>query len=135
MPLALVSNWATRWRHFHWLQIYPPGGATCIDCKLGHQGPSLVLDAKATRRHNFLLFANLANLQLAVGGGSTDCGATCNLPHCGYTSWTPGIVLGLIKMIPCVSPAFKILLAFCCCCLQKFGVMQIMRTQSCWSIF
>ena len=29
-PLTLVANLATRWRHFHQLQIWPPDGATCI---------------------------------------------------------------------------------------------------------
>ena len=29
-PLALVPNLATRWRHLHWLQIWPPDGTTCI---------------------------------------------------------------------------------------------------------
>ena len=30
--LALVANMATRWRHLHRLQIWPPDGATCISC-------------------------------------------------------------------------------------------------------
>ena len=33
-PFELVPNLATRWRHFHWLQIWPPDGATCIQCVL-----------------------------------------------------------------------------------------------------
>ena len=28
--LALVRNLATRWRHLHYWEIWPPGGATCI---------------------------------------------------------------------------------------------------------
>ena len=32
-PLALVANFATRWHHLHWLQIWPPDGTTCITCK------------------------------------------------------------------------------------------------------
>ena len=28
--LALVVNLATTWRYLHWLQIWPPDGATCI---------------------------------------------------------------------------------------------------------
>ena len=57
-PLALVANLTTRWRHMpfasrrfcdrmmpyiwsymiiHRLQFWPPGGATCTDCKFGHQ--------------------------------------------------------------------------------------------------
>ena len=33
-PLALVANLATRWRHLHLLQIWPPDGTTCISCNL-----------------------------------------------------------------------------------------------------
>ena len=29
-PLALVQNLATGWHILHWLQIWPPDGATCI---------------------------------------------------------------------------------------------------------
>ena len=29
-PLALVANLATRWRHLHWFQSWPPGSVTCI---------------------------------------------------------------------------------------------------------
>ena len=29
-PLELVANMATRWRHLHKLQSWPPDGATCI---------------------------------------------------------------------------------------------------------
>ena len=36
VPLALITMLATRWSYMHWLQIWPPGGATCISCKLGH---------------------------------------------------------------------------------------------------
>ena len=33
--LVLVANLATRWRHMHRLQIWPPHGATCMSCKFG----------------------------------------------------------------------------------------------------
>ena len=49
-PIELAANLATRWRHLpfasrrfcdqmiiHCLQFWPPGGATCTDCKFGHQ--------------------------------------------------------------------------------------------------
>ena len=36
-PLTLVANLATRWRHLHKFQFWPPDGATCIGCKFGHQ--------------------------------------------------------------------------------------------------
>ena len=36
-PHTLVANLATRWRHLHKLQIWPPDGATCISYKFGHQ--------------------------------------------------------------------------------------------------
>ena len=29
-PLALVPNFATRWRHSHWFRCWPPGWVTCI---------------------------------------------------------------------------------------------------------
>ena len=34
--IVLVANLATKLRHLHRLQIWPPGGAICIDCKFGH---------------------------------------------------------------------------------------------------
>ena len=37
MLLALVSNFATRFCHWHWLQIWPPDGTTWISYKFGHQ--------------------------------------------------------------------------------------------------
>ena len=37
VPFALVVNLATRWCYLHQLQIVPPGGATCIWSKFGHQ--------------------------------------------------------------------------------------------------
>ena len=42
-PLAFVANLTTRWRHLHYLQIWPPDGATCISCKFGHQMAQLGL--------------------------------------------------------------------------------------------
>ena len=36
-PFTFVANLASRWRHLHKLQIWPPDGATCISCKYGHQ--------------------------------------------------------------------------------------------------
>ena len=32
----LFTILATRWSYLHWLQIWPPEGATCISCKLSH---------------------------------------------------------------------------------------------------
>ena len=44
MPqLALVPNWATRWLHLHYFQIWPPDGATCISYKFGYQMAPLAL--------------------------------------------------------------------------------------------
>ena len=74
-PPALVANLATRWRHLHklqiwpprWrhlhkLQIWPPDGATCISCKFGQKvqsdlGP-LELVANLATRWRHLAFAN-----------------------------------------------------------------------------
>ena len=33
---AFVDNLALRWCHLHELEIWPPGGATCISKKFGH---------------------------------------------------------------------------------------------------
>ena len=58
-PLALVANLATRWRHLHYLQIWPPDGATCISCKFGHQMAPLALVANlATRWHWFKIWSS-----------------------------------------------------------------------------
>ena len=43
VPLALVTNLAARWHNFHWFQFWPPGGATCISYKFGHQVAPLAL--------------------------------------------------------------------------------------------
>ena len=32
---SISQNISTRWPHLHWLQIWPPGGDTCIGCKFG----------------------------------------------------------------------------------------------------
>ena len=53
-PLALVAYLATRWRHSHWLQIWPPDGATCIGSKFGHQMAPLALVANLDTRWNHL---------------------------------------------------------------------------------
>ena len=52
-PLALVPNLATRWRHLHWLQIWPPDGPTCISYKFSHQVESLALVAKLATSSKF----------------------------------------------------------------------------------
>ena len=36
-PLTLVAYWATRWRHLHYLQIWPTDGAIYISCNFGLQ--------------------------------------------------------------------------------------------------
>ena len=43
VPLASVAKLATRWRHLHQLQLWPPDGTTCISCKFSHQVESLAL--------------------------------------------------------------------------------------------
>ena len=50
-PLALVANMATRWRHLHYLQIWPPDGVTC---KYGHQMAPLTLIANLATRWRHL---------------------------------------------------------------------------------
>ena len=51
---ALVANLATGWHHLHWLQIWPPEGATCISSKFGHQMAPLALVANLTTRWRHL---------------------------------------------------------------------------------
>ena len=49
-PLTLVAYLATRWRHLHYLQIWPTVGAINISCKFGHQmAPLALLKNLATR--------------------------------------------------------------------------------------
>ena len=52
-PLALVPNLTTRWHHLHYLQIWPPDGATCISSKFGHQmaPPALVTNLLTSFSH------------------------------------------------------------------------------------
>ena len=69
VPLAMFWNLATRWCHE--FQIWPPGGATCIGCKFGHQVAPQYISFKfghqmtqvadlSTRWHHITCFANLA---------------------------------------------------------------------------
>ena len=44
-PLTSVAYLATRWRHLHYLQIWPPAGATYVSCKFGHKMVPLALVA------------------------------------------------------------------------------------------
>ena len=53
-PLTLVANLATRQRHLHWFQFWPPDGATCISCKFGHQMAPLALVANLATRWRHL---------------------------------------------------------------------------------
>ena len=50
-PLVLVTNLATRW---HFLQIWPPDGASCTCCKFGYQRAPLVLVTNLATRWRFL---------------------------------------------------------------------------------
>ena len=71
MPLALLANLATKWRHLHsfqfwpqdgtlhWLHIRPPDGTTCISCKFAHQMVLLALLSKFTTRLHHL-YCNIA---------------------------------------------------------------------------
>ena len=44
----------TRWRNLHWLQIWPPDGAMCIGCKIGHQMALLALVLRLATRWGYL---------------------------------------------------------------------------------
>ena len=50
-------NLATTWHHLHYLQIWPPDGATCITCKVDHQMAPLALFANLATicRHSYYL--------------------------------------------------------------------------------
>ena len=68
---AIVENLATRWRHLHLFQIWPPDGATGIDCKFGHQmAPLALVTNLATRWHWFKIWSS--------------AGATCIASKVGY---------------------------------------------------
>ena len=53
-PLTLVAYLATRWRHLHYLQIWPTYGAIYISCKFGLQMAPLALVAKLSTRWRHL---------------------------------------------------------------------------------
>ena len=117
-PLTLVANLATRWRHLHWLRIWPPDGTTCIDSKVGHQVASLTLVNTRWPHlhsckfdHQMALLALVAKLAtrwrhlLELKNWPPD-GATCisckfshqleslGLPHCvGMPYWHYQLVL------------------------------------------
>ena len=99
--LALVTKLVTRWRHLHWLQNWPPDGATYISCKFGHQMALLALVANLGKKGQsdlgpLELVANLATFHLQVDilppydASSIVCtfwspdGATCTDCKVGY---------------------------------------------------
>ena len=47
VPLALVKILATRWRYLHWLQMWSPGGTTCISCKFDQLGEAPCISCKS----------------------------------------------------------------------------------------
>ena len=53
-PLVLVRTLATSWHHLHWLEIWPPGGATCICMKFVDQVAPLVLVRNSATRWRHL---------------------------------------------------------------------------------
>ena len=73
-PLALVAHLATRWRHLHLLQIWPPDGTTYISCKFGHQMALLALVVNLATRWRYL-----HQLQICPPGGATCI--SCKLAH------------------------------------------------------
>ena len=54
VPLSLVANLSTRWRHLYKFHIWPPDGATCISCKFDHQMAPLALVANLATRWRHL---------------------------------------------------------------------------------
>ena len=61
VPLVLVQNLTNRWRHQlgskfgqHVMQCWPPGSATCISYKFGHQMAPLASVAKLSTRWRHL---------------------------------------------------------------------------------
>ena len=97
-PLALITNWATRWRYLHQLQFWPLVGATCIIWKLGDQVTSLAFVQNLVIR-----WRHLHRFQSWPSGGNT-CRCTkfghqvvsLALPHClGMPHWHYQLVLSL----------------------------------------
>ena len=66
VPLVSFQNLTTRWRHQHWFQIWPPGGATCISYKFGHQMAPLASVAISTNSwhhwYSILWWGNFDNI-------------------------------------------------------------------------
>ena len=59
-----------RWCHLHWLEIWPPGGGTCIRYKLGHQGAPLAsIENWVTKWHHLHWF------KIWSSGGATCIGS------------------------------------------------------------
>ena len=69
-PLALVANSDTKWHNLCWLQIKPPGGATCIglgnpkdptNLRAGNSAMEMIMS------HHLHLESNTANEKQSSG--------------------------------------------------------------------
>ena len=103
-PLALKANVATswkfghqvqnlviRWRHLHWFQCCPPGwvtfwspdGATCTDCKFGHQEAPLASVAnwvpKWHNLHWFKIWSSASAICIASKVGHQVASLHCHI--------------------------------------------------------
>ena len=113
---ALVTNLATRWCSFHLVQIWPPGGATCIDYKFSHQVAPLVSVANWVTKwhhlHRFDIWSSLALVpKLTTRLRHLHCPRDSRAPDSRATDdWGPGPNCGGAKDIanrPEGSPAIS----------------------------
>ena len=65
-PLASVPNLATRWRHWHWLQIWPTDGTTWINFKFSLQVESLALPHCNAMQCNAMPWIALLALSVSI---------------------------------------------------------------------
>ena len=65
---ALVPNLATRWRHLHCLQIWPPDDAIFISSKFGHQMAPFVLVPNLVTRWRHMHLGSSINYVITFGG-------------------------------------------------------------------
>ena len=77
VPLALVKFLVTRWRHLHWLQMWSPGGTTCISCKFDQLGEAPCISCKSDDQ-----VALPALVQLWLRSMLGHQAVSLALPHC-----------------------------------------------------
>ena len=92
-PLALVPILATRWRHFHQLQIWPPDGATCMLVHLVISWPPGCVTCMATLQcvdcpFGIISIELLSDSYIVSIVSKTSC---TDIQTSRPINWTPGI--------------------------------------------